>query len=53
MSQISNAQLAHDLAVAVVSAQLSKEDNVSAGISVISKYEEAYDTLLGLLNRTR
>lgn len=50
---ISNEQLAHDLAIAVVSAQLAHESNVSASISVISKYEYAYSKLLDLLNRTR
>lgn len=51
--KISNEQLAHDLAIAVVSAQLSKESNVSAGISVLSKYEDAYDYMLDLIKRTR
>lgn len=49
MSQISNEQLAHDLAVAVVSAQLSKEDNVSAGISVQCVFEQSFLASVQLL----
>ena len=50
---LSNEQIAHDLAIAFVSAKLSKETYISSDISVITAYEDAYSDFLRLLNKIR
>jgi hypothetical protein len=52
-NNLSNEQIAHDLAVAVVSAKISKKAYISSDISVITAYEDAYSDFLRLLNKTR
>ena len=52
-NMLSNEQIAHDLAIAFVSAKLSKETYISSDISVITAYEDAYSDLLRLLNKIR
>lgn len=48
---ISNEQIAHDLAIAVAEAKLSKSNNPSANIAVINDYQSAKKTFLNLLNQ--
>ena len=50
---MTNEQIAHDLAVAVVTAKLSQKSNPSADISLVSDYDNAYHRLLDLVQRTR
>ena len=52
-NMLSNKQIAHDLAIAFVSAKLSKETYISSDISVITAYEDAYYDFLRLLNKIR
>lgn len=52
-NMLSNEQIAHDLAIAFVSAKLSKETYISSDISVITAYEDAYSNFLRLLNKIR
>ncbi|ABD99064.1 hypothetical protein [Ligilactobacillus salivarius] len=52
-NMLSNEQIAHDLAIAFVSAKLSKETYISSDISVITAYEDAYSDFLRLLNKIR
>ena len=52
-NNLSNEQIAHDLAIAFVSAKLSKETYISSDISVITAYEDAYSDFLRLLNKIR
>ena len=46
-------QLAHDLAVAVVTAKLEKKSNPNANISVVNDYDMAYRQLLSIVKQTR
>ncbi|WP_334427443.1 MULTISPECIES: hypothetical protein [unclassified Levilactobacillus] len=46
-------QLAHDLAVAVVTAKLEKKSNPNADISVVNDYDMAYRQLLSIVKQTR
>lgn len=46
-------QLAHDLAVAVVTAKLEKKSNPNADISVVNNYDMAYRQLLSIVKQTR
>lgn len=48
---ISNEQLAHDLALSVVTAKLNKQAYPSADIAVIKEYKNAYTRLLSLIKR--
>ena len=52
-NMLSNEQIAHDLAIAFVSAKLSKETYISSDISVITAYEDAYSDFLRLLNKNQ
>lgn len=52
-NMLSNEQIAHDLAIAFVSAKLSKETYILSDISVITAYEDAYSDFLRLLNKIR
>lgn len=53
MTKPSNEEVAHGLALAVVTAKLSKQSNPKADISVIREYDNAYRQLLSLVERTR
>ncbi|MBM6585190.1 hypothetical protein [Pediococcus acidilactici] len=50
---MTNEQLAHDLAIAVVTAKLEKKSNPNADVSVVNDYDMAYRQLLSIVNRTR
>ncbi|MGX6472088.1 hypothetical protein [Pediococcus pentosaceus] len=50
---MTNEQIAHDLAVAVAAAKLNQKSNLSADISLVSDYDNAYRYLLDLVQRTR
>lgn len=50
---LSNEQIAHDLAVAVAAAKLSKMTNPSADITLVREYDDAYRRLISLVERTR
>lgn len=52
-NMLSNEQIAHDLAIAFVSAKLSKETYISSDISIITAYEDTYSDFLRLLNKIR
>lgn len=53
MSEVSNEQVAHDLAIAVVTAQLAKKSNPSADIHWLNQYESAYREFLHLTKSYR
>ncbi|MCR4913079.1 MAG: hypothetical protein K5983_04965 [Lactobacillus sp.] len=46
-----NEKIAHDLAVAVAAAKLSKSNNPQADIEVINDYQKAKNKFLSLLNQ--
>ncbi|KEZ14837.1 hypothetical protein Lp90_1021 [Lactiplantibacillus plantarum] len=50
---MTNEQLAHDLAIAVVTAKLEKKSNPNADVSVVNDYDMAYRQLLSIVKQTR